>query len=162
MLDGNVDHACQLGWKTVKLHSFWCSFYSLNKLLLMAIKNSFPFCHPCSLPGNKSDVSSSQPCRKEIISKIQPWCHFAVRTDSRLTEPVPLVKSKFLVWEEGHCTSETRPWKGLTSVDRLRLPYFSQGFLLEAERWFWSSLAPLNVSVLLHRTTALWLTPLIA
>lgn len=147
--------------KTVKFHCFWCSFYSLNKLLLMTMKIGPPSPHPCCLPGNKSDLSSSQPCRKEI--KIRPWYHSAVWTHSCLIEPVHSFKSKFLVWERGDCTSETRPWKGLTSAKHLRLLYFhSQGFLREAERCFRSSLSPSHVSLLLHGKTALWLTPVTA
>lgn len=137
----------RLHGKTVNFHSFWCSFYSLNKLLLMTMKIGPPSPSPCSLPGNKSDLSSSQPCRKEII-KIWPWCHFAVWTHSCLINPVHSFKSKFFSLRRGDCTSETRPWKGLTSAKHLRLLYFhSQGFLLEAERCFRSSLSPSRVLV---------------
>lgn len=106
MLNGHVDHACRLEWKTVKLPSFWCSFYSLKNdlvfslfIVLMTIKTASPSPHPCSLPGNKSDFSSSRHCRKEISSKSRPWYCFAVWTCSCLIEPVHLVKNKFLVWE---------------------------------------------------------------
>lgn len=166
MLDGNVDHACQLAWKTVKLHSFWCNFYSnfysFNKWLLMTIKIASPSPHPCSLPGNKSDFSSSQHCRKEMISKIQPWYHFAAWTHSHVIEPVHLVKNKFFSLRGIlHLWKQTP--KGLNSSGPLEafiLPWL--GLSAGTGKMVFEVVSPLNTSLLLHGKTALWLTPITA
>lgn len=60
----------RLHGKTAKLHSFWCSFYSFNKLLLMTMKIGPPSPHPFSLPGNKSDLSSHNPVEKKLKSDL--------------------------------------------------------------------------------------------